>query len=306
MITEPDAPVSEVQRREAQRLNALRTLEILDSEAEPEFDQVTRLAADVFDAPMAAISLIDAIRQWFKSSVGLSVCETPREQAFCDYTICRDEVMVVLDATRDSRFANNPMVLGEAHIRFYAGAPIRFGEVLVGSLCVIDTEPRAEFSARDQARLTTLAATVSSLMTLRKDAQMQKAIVRRCNENQKKLEMMEAVAGVGYWHVDLENQTVEWSQGVYRIHGLTPQIFHPNLTNALECYHPDDRQRVSDCVKAAASCGEGYSFEARLVRADGDIRTVFSQGSVECDEAGQPLSLFGVLQDVTGRKSIAA
>lgn len=302
MMIETDTRGSESRRFEAQRLDALRILDILDSEPEPEFDMVTRLAADVFDAPIAAISLIDVIRQWFKSSVGLSVCETPREQAFCDYTICRDEVMVVLDATKDRRFANNPLVAGETHIRFYAGAPIRFGDVLVGSLCVIDTRPRHEFAPRDRARLILMADMVSSLMTLRKDAQVQRAMVRRYNENQQKLEMMEAAAGVGYWHVDLETQTVEWSRGVYRIHGLTPQTFHPSLTNALDCYHPDDREFVRGCVLSAANRGEGYSFEARLVRADGEIRTVFSQASVECDEAGRPLSLFGVFKDVTGQK----
>lgn len=292
------------ERLEEKRLEALRILEILDSEPEPEFDEITRLAADLFDAPIVAVSLIDAIRQWFKSSVGLSECETSRDVAFCDYTIRKDEVLVILDATKDPRFASNPFVTGNAHIRFYAGAPIRFGEVLVGALCVIDTEPRAEFSDRDRTRLTSLATTVSSMMTLRKDAQVKKNIIRKRDETQKKLEMMEAVAGVGYWNVNIAEYTVHWSRGVYRIHGVTPHTYRPVLGDALERYHPDDRERVRGYVERAIDTGEGFTFEARLNRFDGEERTVFCEGSVECDDKGRPLTIFGVLQDITEQKGI--
>lgn len=153
---------------EAARLEALREYHILDTPAEAAFDRITRLAADLFGAPIALVSLIDTDRQWLKSVVGLEVSETPREQAFCDHTIRSDEVMVVTDAERDDRFAQNPLVTGDPNIRFYAGAPLRLSSGLrVGSLCVIDRRPRQPLTEEERRRLEILAQVVVSEMDLR-------------------------------------------------------------------------------------------------------------------------------------------
>ncbi len=128
---------------EQARLVSLRDLEILDTPAEERFDQITRLAAQIFDVPIALISLVDEDRQWFKSRVGLDVCETSREVSFCSHAILRREPMVVPNALHDERFARNPLVVDAPAIRFYAGVPLTHsnGHAL-GTLCIIDVRPR--------------------------------------------------------------------------------------------------------------------------------------------------------------------
>ncbi len=128
---------------ERARLQSLQDLQVLDTDEEERFDRVVRLAQGLFDVPMVAVSLIDTDRQWFKSRVGLDVRETPRSAAFCDHTIRKAGPMVVTDATDDDRFRQNPLVTGDPNIRFYAGHPIQSpGGHPVGTLCLIDTEPR--------------------------------------------------------------------------------------------------------------------------------------------------------------------
>lgn len=128
---------------ELQRLTALYECNLLDSEPEQVFDDITHLAAYVCQTPIALISLIDAERQWFKAKVGLEASETHRDLAFCAHAILQEEVLIVPDAAADPRFAANPLVTDEPHIRFYAGVPLITSQGLpLGTLCVIDHVPR--------------------------------------------------------------------------------------------------------------------------------------------------------------------
>ena len=130
-------------KNEAARLKALRSLRILDTPDEERFDRLARLAKRMFDVPIALISLVDENRQWFKACVGLDVREAPREISFCGHTILDDEVFIINDAKEDFRFADNPLVLNEPYIRFYAGCPVRYLDgSRLGALCIIDTRPR--------------------------------------------------------------------------------------------------------------------------------------------------------------------
>ncbi|MEM1165183.1 MAG: PAS domain S-box protein [Planctomycetota bacterium] len=161
----PPAPLPS---NESQRIEVVWSCSVLDTQPEPAFDDLTRLAASLCNTPIALVSVIDKHRQWFKSRYGLEVSETPRDHAFCGYTILSDETVIVEDALRDPRTLDNPLVLGPPHIRFYAGVPLRLptGEVL-GSLCVIDTRPR-QLATRQLESLEILARQVSWLLESRR------------------------------------------------------------------------------------------------------------------------------------------
>ncbi|EIO3984128.1 sensor domain-containing diguanylate cyclase [Vibrio vulnificus] len=128
---------------EPQRIADLHSLHILDTAAEERFDRVTRIARRLFDVPIALVSLVDEDRQWFKSCFGLNASETPRDISFCGHAILGTDALIVEDASLDARFADNPLVTGEPHIRFYAGVPLTFEHSsCLGTLCIIDSKPR--------------------------------------------------------------------------------------------------------------------------------------------------------------------
>jgi len=155
----PSYPVSD---DEGVRLAALAASGLVDTDEEARFDRIVRLATMVTGSPIALISLLTSSRQWFKARVGLAPRETPRDWAFCSHAVLQDELFVVEDALGDERFRDNPLVQQDPHIRFYAGVPLRdrSGQPL-GTLCVIDREPRRLRAAEAQALLD-LAAIAST------------------------------------------------------------------------------------------------------------------------------------------------
>lgn len=144
------------------RLAELQRLQILDTPAEPRFDRLTALVADVFDVPIVLVSFIDADRQWFKSACGFDGRSTPRALAFCAHAILEPDLLVVPDARLDARFAGHPLVAGPPQARFYAGAVLKSETGLpLGTLCLIDTRPR-DFDARARGRLLQFARIVEA------------------------------------------------------------------------------------------------------------------------------------------------
>jgi len=137
-LRKPDIP-----QDEQARLETLRSFSILDTPPEERFDRLTRMAKRLLGVPIALVSLIDENRQWFKSCVGLSASETSRDISFCGHAILGNELFIVPDTQKDERFADNPLVVGDPNIRFYAGCPLRApnGQKL-GTLCIIDRQPR--------------------------------------------------------------------------------------------------------------------------------------------------------------------
>lgn len=155
-------------QNEKKRLNVLWQYEVLDTVPEALFDDLTELAARICEAPIALISLVDENRQWFKAKVGTTVSETSRDVSFCAHAIQQSDLFVVPDASRDPRFAQNPLVTADPKIRFYAGAPLITPDgYALGTLCVLDKQPR-ELRPDQKQALLILARHVVSQLELRR------------------------------------------------------------------------------------------------------------------------------------------
>lgn len=154
-MIKPDLPANE-----AERLHALRTLEILDTSHEERFDRVTRMAKRMFGVEISLVSLVDENRQWFKSAQGLDASETPREISFCGHAINQDGLFIIPNAVEDARFYDNPLVTEAPNIRFYAGYPLKLRQgVNLGTLCLIDSKPK-HLDEEDKQLLNDLGAMI--------------------------------------------------------------------------------------------------------------------------------------------------
>ena len=166
---------------EPDRMAALQRFRVLDTVPEEAYDDLVLLAAAICDTPIALVSRVDGDRQWFKARLGLTAPQTPRSISFCDHAIRRPtEVMVVRDATRDDRFADNPLVTGAPGIRFYAGAPLVTGDGhALGTICVIDAVPR-ELDERAMSALAALSRQVMRLFEAReRNLELQRLVAER-------------------------------------------------------------------------------------------------------------------------------
>ena len=183
-------PSPPIPANDAARVAALRALGVLDTPPEPDYDDLTRLAAQICQVPIALISLVDADRQWFKSRVGLDDAETPRELSFCAHAIVepQNDLFVVPDASADPRFAANALVTGAPHIRFYAGTPlVTHDGWALGTLCVIDREPR-QLTADQLHALTILRRHVIDALELRRIIARQNLVIADLDQTRRHLD----------------------------------------------------------------------------------------------------------------------
>ena len=172
-----ERPLMLMPANEEGRIAALQKYAILDSEPEQGFDDLTLLASYICRTPIALISLIDESRQWFKSRVGITVSETPRDIAFCSTAILSSEVMIVPDTLKDDRFRNHPLVVSEPNIRFYAGAPLITEEgFALGTLCVVDRTPR-DFSPEQKEALKALSRLVLAQLEFRRNLMLLREVL---------------------------------------------------------------------------------------------------------------------------------
>ncbi|MFN3876999.1 MAG: PAS domain-containing protein [Brevundimonas sp.] len=286
---------------EVDRLRALKQYGVLDTTPEASFDDIANLAARLCDAPMAAVSLVDAERQWFKAEVGLGVRETPRPLSFCAHAMLADAAMVVTDALEDPRFADNALVTGPPHIRFYAGHPLKTSDgVSLGALCVLDDKPRPEGLTELQTMaLKTLADQVMTQLELRR------ALLDRDRSRDTARLAMEASAYVGAWDWDIAQNRVVADERFARMYGVDAAAARDGVP--IEVFtgsiHPDDAVRVGEEIERAKS-GDGVFLSEYRLAANGDVRWVLARGQAYFNRSGEAIRLPGIAVDITERKQI--
>lgn len=281
---------------EAQVLAALRALEVLDTAPEVEFDALARAAALVCGVPIAMLSLVDAERQWFKSNVGLpGAVETPRDVAFCAHAVLGNEVLEVPDATRDPRFAENPLVTGAPAIRFYAGAPVRVqGGLAVGSLCVIDREPRRLDSTQRKV-LEQLAVAAGRALESRRAGL---ALDRMTRENDERMRRLYERTPAMLHSVDVEGRIVTVSDRWLERTGYTREQVLGRPSSDFLAAHSRDVAR-SAVLPHFLETGLCDAVEYQMVAHDGEVVDVLMSAFVERSPDGTPIRSLAVMADVT-------
>ncbi len=283
--------------KEADRLRALRDTGLLDTAPERAFDDIVLLAKAICGAPIAAVSLVDEGRQWFKARSGLSVDETPRDTSVCALAIRQQGLFEVRDLPADPLTARFALVTGTAHLRFYAGVPlVTTAGLPLGTLCVIDTVPRPDGLRADQREaLEALARQTVS--------QIELGAMFRSREL-----ALSSSQVIGTWDWDVRADRVYADARLAGLHGLDPAAAAAGLPiNAfLDRVHPDDLPILRGGLDRALGEDVPFHAEFRLVGEDGAPRWLVAQGRPERDGDGRVRRFPGISLDVTARRGAQA
>ena len=288
---------------EAERLAALQQYAVLDSLPEPEFDDLTRLAADICETPICLVCLIDSQRQWFKSRVGIEAKETPRELAFCAYTILQQDIFEVANTQEDARFADNALVTADPNIRFYAGAPLLTQEgYALGTLCVIDRVPRRLTLVQRNA-LKTLARQVIAQLELRRKLQEVQQANARVSTIQERYALAVQGSQDGLWDWDIRTGSVYFSPRWKSMIGYEEHEFPNHVDAWMDHLHPEDKDLVGQALNSYFGQPESiYNVEFRLRCKEGTYRWILARGAALWDEDGKPYRMAGSHTDITARR----
>ncbi len=290
---------------DTERVQLLHALDLLDTLAEPAFDRITSLVAQILHVPIALVSLVDANRQWFKSRVGLEATETPREFAFCAHTIMQSGPMIVTDATQDARFANNPLVTGDPSIRFYAGVPIRSsGGLALGTLCAIDSNPRT-LSTDEVSILINLAGLISKEVQLRETVLLTRSQMDR---SELAIQAVEARfhaaferAGVGIALVAPDGGWINVNDALCQIVGYSREEL-VRLTFQ-EITHPEDLDTDLNLLKQLVSNEiDRYQLEKRFICKDGNFVWINLIVTKQMSLRGELEYFVSIIKDIQSRK----
>ena len=278
---------------ESQRLKALHDYGIMDTPAEPEFDDITALAAEICGTPIALISLIDETRQWFKSKVGLATPQTSRDEAFCAHALTGNKILQVPDAQMDQRFADNPSVTGDPKIRFYAGAPLvtPSGDTL-GTLCVIDCRPR-QLTKRQQQVLRVLSRQVMMQLELRRHTRKlaeRERLLRAVFDSEPECVKLLGADG----SLRMMNRA-----GLAMIEADTFEQVSGLGVNALVTA---DHRAAFEALTSRVFQGDSGRLEFQLTGLKGAKRWLETHAAPLRDERGEVKALLGITRDITERR----
>lgn len=293
---------------ELERLNVLKTYQILDTPFEQEFDSLTEIASAICDVPISLITFLDSERQWFKAMKGIGVRETAREHSICHYAIQQPkEVMEVQDLLRDDRFSSNPFVVGEPQLRFYAGVPIVTSDnVPLGTVCIMDQKPR-KLSKAQRKILKILAGRVVNLLELRKENLLQKKKIKsvesQLNRTLDRLIEAQHIAQIGSWDWNLKTDQVYWSPEMYEIYGLEQIKDGRYFDRWKHLVHQEDLPVVETALARGVETKSNENIEYRIIKADGRIEWLETRGYVVLDKKGSVARIAGTTQNVTKRKN---
>jgi PAS domain S-box-containing protein len=289
--------------REEQRLAALARYRVMDTPREESFDEIASLAAKLCEVPIAVVNLIGEGRQFFKAEVGLDVRETPLESSFCAKAILEEDFLVVPDATHDARFDCNPLVVGEPHLRFYAGALLKSREGLpIGTLCVLDYRPR-QLTDLQLDSLRVLARQVVAQLDLRRtiDERDQRYAAAKASEQRWRL-VLDSARDYAIITTDSERRITSWSAGAQSAFEWSePEALGRKID---EIFTPEDRADDVPRQEAARALAEGCAPDVRWHRrADGS--RVFMNGSTHplIGEDRKPAGFLKIARDETGERS---
>ncbi len=261
-------------------------------------DRITAFAAALCETPVALVSIVEECRQTFLSRSGLEATETPREQSFCAHAMLADEIMVVPDATLDSRFADNPLVVGDMGVRFYAGAPlIRDDGVTLGALCVIDTVPRAGLTALQRQGLRVLAADVMMRLS---DSRASALSLNRINDSEGRFRTLADTMPQMVWSTLPDGFHDYYNARWYDFTGMPQGSTDGAAWNGM--FHPDDRERAWALWSQSLATGEPYQIEYRLRRHDGEYRWTLGRALPIRDRDGAIVRWFGTCTDIHEQK----
>ncbi|MEG3088861.1 sensor histidine kinase [Sphingomonas sp. PB4P5] len=262
---------------------------------------ITDFAAALCDAPIALVSLVEEQRQTFLARTGLEATETPRGTSFCAFAMREDDIMVVPDATLDPRFADNPLVTGAPDIRFYAGAPLVADDgTPLGSLCVIDTSPRAGLTALQRQGLSTLAEQVMARLRDSRDAaswrDTENANHRALTESHNRFRVLADSMPQMVWSTLPDGYHDYYNARWYEFTGMPEGSTDGTEWNGM--FHPDDQEHARDLWQHSLATGAPYQIEYRLRRYDGAYRWTLGRALPLRNEAGEIVRWFGTCTDI--------
>ncbi|MEO9662055.1 MAG: PAS domain-containing protein, partial [Maribacter dokdonensis] len=289
------------------RLKALISFDVMDTNPEAIYDEITTLAASICNTPTSLISFVDDKRQFFKSRHGLDSKGTPIEDSFCKHVIIDDTNLLVVENTLvDKRFKNNKLVTGEPNIGFYAGASLTTEDGhRLGTLCVIDYEAR-QLNKTQLDGLQTLAKQVVHLLELRKAKKIEQDQKIELEKKGRLLDNIVSATGIGFWERNFANDTFTLNPQGIDILGIDPNTVKNFTTDDwFKLINPED---VAEVEKKMLQClqypSKDCSVQYRFLQKNGEFKWILEKGKVlKWNKAKEPLVMYGTLQDITEKKS---